>query len=436
MTAVRADATMSPGITMRGTIYKRVHVKRDGRRSVLYYGVVSSTDPETKKRHQDWGKGHPTKRDAAWDLRRRLDAQAVRAGLSPTTLKLGPYLWDQWLPSMVDRIEATTYAGYERAVRHATRHLGEIRLQSVTAGHLNQLYAELRASGGRYQDPKRAHETKPLAPGTVRAVHAVLSKALSEAVELGLLAANPATRAKPPRVGANPSIESWTAEELHQFLDFVRDDPVSAVWRLAASTGMRRGELVGLRWEDVELDRAALVVRQTRTMANRTVVTTTPKNGQPRVIDLDADTVEALAQLRAESEPSDHDLVVRAPGGSPLHPDRLSELFCRLVRDSGLRPIRLHDLRHTHASLLLKAGVPLKVVSERLGHADPAFTMRVYQHVMPGMQAAAARTFAEFVHAASADVGRRSSVNRGEAGSRVNPRVNRTGTEGPGRRWM
>jgi integrase len=301
-----------------------------------------------------------------------------------------------WLPSMVHQIEATTYAGYERAVRHATRHLGDIPLQ--------QLYAELRASGGRYKDPKRARETRPLATGTVRAVHAVLSKAFNEAIELGLLAANPATRAKPPRVTANANIESWTAEEVHRFLNFVRDDPLAAVWRLAAATGMRRGELVGLRWEDVEFERAVLVVRRTRTMAKRTVVTTTPKNGRPRVIDLDSDSLEALARLRAESEPSDHDLVVRAPDGSPLHPDRLSELFSKLVRDSGLRPIRLHDLRHTHASLLLKAGVPLKVVSERLGHADPAFTMRVYQHVMPGMQAAAARTFAEFVHAAGADV--------------------------------
>jgi integrase len=146
-----------------------------------------------------------------------------------------------------------------------------------------------------------------------------------------------------------------------------------------------------------------LSVRQARTLAGRTVLTTTPKSGQPRVIDLDEETLLLLAKLRADSRTGDHDLVVRAPDGSPMHPDRLSQRFNKLIRDSGLPPIRLHDLRHTHASLMLRAGVPLKVVSERLGHADPAFTMRVYQHVLPGMRAAA-RTFAEVIEAARSDV--------------------------------
>ena len=164
-------------------------------------------------------------------------------------------------------------------------------------------------------------------------------------------------------------------------------------------TGMRRGEILGLRWSDLDLDRARLSVRQALVSVGYEVVHSTPKSHSARVIDLDAETV---AQLRAHrrrqdeeraewgADYQDQDLVVAEENGEPIHPHTFSQAFERLIAKARLPTIRLHDLRHTHATLALKAGVPVKVISERLGHESPAFTLKQYAHVIPGMQAEAA----------------------------------------------
>ena len=177
-------------------------------------------------------------------------------------------------------------------------------------------------------------------------------------------------------------------------------------WRLAAMTGMRRGEVLGLRWRDVDLNSARLSVRHAVVSVAYTVLDSTPKSHQARVIDLDEATVDQLRshrerQRREREEWGDdyvgRDLVVAKEDGEALHPDSFSQTFERLVRRAGLRRIRLHDLRHTHATLAVKAGVPVKVISERLGHESPAFTLRQYAHVMPGMQAEAAAQIAKAI---------------------------------------
>jgi integrase len=181
---------------------------------------------------------------------------------------------------------------------------------------------------------------------------------------------------------------------------------LEAVWRLAAMTGMRRGEVLGLRWADVDLGAARLSVRQARVAVAYAVIESTPKSHNARVIDLDHETVELLrAHRRRQDEEraewggdyQEHGLVVAKEDGSPIHPHSFSQTFERLIKRAGIRPIRLHDLHHTHATLALKAGVPVKVVSERLGHESPAFTMKQYAHVIPGMQAAAAALVAELI---------------------------------------
>jgi integrase len=176
---------------------------------------------------------------------------------------------------------------------------------------------------------------------------------------------------------------------------------------LAANTGMRRGEILGLGWKDVELDRAPLSVNQAVVSVAYEVKVSDVKTGTARrTIDLDGRTVAVLRKWRKEEledrlaagHPWDKTgFVVARPDGSPIHPDYFSQCFDRAVARSGLPRIRLHDLRHTHASILLRAGQPVTVVSERLGHANPAFTMRVYQHVVPGMQADAAAAFSKAV---------------------------------------
>ena len=167
----------------------------------------------------------------------------------------------------------------------------------------------------------------------------------------------------------------------------------AALW-LAANTGMRRGEVLGLRWGDVDLKSARLSV-------NRSLISVAYELNESRgktrtarrTIDLDERTMDVLRTIRSPDSKVE-DYVFCHKDGTPIHPQVLSDAFKRLVGQSGLPRIRLHDLRHTHATLLLKAGVPIKVVSERLGHSTPGFTMATYQHVLPGMQAEAARTFA------------------------------------------
>jgi integrase len=204
-----------------------------------------------------------------------------------------------------------------------------------------------------------------------------------------------------------PEMIVWTHEQLRAFLAHVAGDRFNALWRLAATTGMRRGELLGPRWTDLDLDAGVLNVAQTRVKGGGTVGYGRPKTAKGRrAIALDEATV---AMLKAHRKTQARERLAWGPGyrdeglifcredGSPIDPDVLSQRFDRLVRDAGLPRIRLHDLRHTYATAALRAGVPIKVVSERLGHATPAITLAVYAHVLPGMDPEAAEQVAALV---------------------------------------
>jgi len=264
---------------------------------------------------------------------------------------------------------------------------------------LNALYARLQSEGSGHG---------ALSPKTVRYIHTTIHKALADAVDAGIAPKNVAERAKPPRPSRRSTrqVVSWDSHEIVQFLDAVANTRLAAVWRLAAMTGMRRGEILGLRWADLDLDARRLSVRQAVVAVAYEVIESTPKSHNARVIDLDHETVELLRMHRRHQEAEraewgedyeDHDLVAARENGTPIHPHSFSQTFERLLRRAGIRTIRLHDLRHTHATLALKAGVPVKVVSERLGHESPAFTLKQYAHVIPGMQAAAAAAVAELI---------------------------------------
>lgn len=186
------------------------------------------------------------------------------------------------------------------------------------------------------------------------------------------------------------------------FLDAVRSHRLHPAFHLAAHTGMRRGEVLGLRWQDLDLAAGRLSVRQALIeIAYEVHLSEVKTDTGRRTIDLDSGTVDVLKAWRIERaeenggvDPRGEELVFPKPGGSWIHPQSFSQILDRKVAKLDVPTISLHDLRHTHATLLLKAGVPVKVVSERLGHANVAFTMSVYQHVLPGMQAEAAETFA------------------------------------------
>jgi len=200
---------------------------------------------------------------------------------------------------------------------------------------------------------------------------------------------------------------TWTPEELRTFLESAAHDRLSAAWTLAATAGMRRGEVLGLRWQDVDLDNARLAVRQTIISVAYEIKVSTPKTAQGRrSIALDSETVRALRLHRTRQleerlalghKSCDHDIVFAQPDGRFIHPDGFGKAFQRLQVQAGIRKIRFHDLRHTHATLALQAGVNPRVVSERLGHSTVAITLDTYSHVLPGLQEEAAERVAKLV---------------------------------------
>ncbi len=318
--------------------------------------------------------GYRTKREALVALA-ELQTSLQRGDYVETTrITLADFLVDEWLPAVASTVRTSTLRSYRLHVeRYIVPRIGSRRLQQVSGAALNALYVELLAEG--------------LAPGTVRKTHTVLRRALRDAVRWGRIRLNAAVNADPPKQpgpGAR-NVTTWTAAELATFLTQLREDRLYALWHLLAYTGMRRGEAAGLRWIDVDLDIARLSVRQARVAVGYKVEVEEPKSVRSRRnIALDTETVEVLRRWRArqlrerlEWGPAwtDTGLVFTREDGVGLHPDRITKLFDAHVRRSGLVRIRLHDLRHTHATLALQAGVHPKVVSERLGHSSISLTL-------------------------------------------------------------
>jgi integrase len=215
--------------------------------------------------------------------------------------------------------------------------------------------------------------------------------------------------ADPPRINGEGrhEMKTWSAEQLAAFLASVREDRLHSLWHTLALTGMRRGEALGLLWEDVDLEAARISVRRALVPSGREVVVSEPKTARGRrSVALDPETIEVLkaraaSQLGEQQEWGDGwtetGLVFTQENGEALHPEVITRRFRQAVKKAMLPAIRLHDLRHTHATLALRAGIHPKVVSERLGHSTVSFTLDVYSHAIPAMQEEAASLLAGLV---------------------------------------
>jgi integrase len=349
------------------------------------------SDPVTGRRRQK-SKGGFRTRKAAEAALRELSA-SVDAGrfVERSTKTVGDYL-DEWLEVVRPRLRPTTWNSYRQSVAHIKGRIGAVPLQSLAPLEVENLYKQLLATRGR--------NGRLLSPKTVRGIHVVLRKALADAERLGLVVRNAAAAAKPP-VPAKYEHTTWTAEQLARFLDSIEGERQAAAFVLLATTGMRRGEALGLRWSDVDLAAGRLSIVQTITTVRDKMVVSPPKTARSRrSVSLDPGTVAALRdhrrrqneeRLRAgEAWAGASDLVFTNEVGEPVHPSALSRLFESSVHRSGLPRIRLHDLRHTYATVALAAGVHPKIVSERLGHATIAVTLDLYSHVTPAIDAEAA----------------------------------------------
>ncbi len=369
------------------------HTRRRGK--TWAFVVDIGTDPATGKRRQKWVSGFERERDAAKAMRDYIARIERGEAVAESSDTVAAYLRDQWLPLRRSKVKESTWAGYQDAVEgRIIPAMGALPLRKVTPKHIAKLYDDLLASGSR--DPRRG---PGLAPKTVRNTGLVLKKAFGDAVRLGLLARNPAQHVEMPRV-EQKEMKTWSTGQAREFIGFIRGDRLEALWILMLTSGMRRGELIGLKWADVDLDAGRLAVRRARVAVGYQIVWSSPKTAKSaRVIALDPATCEVLRAHRARQDAEkalvgdsyhDEDILFAKPDGSSLHPDYVSQRFGRLVKKAGLTMIRPHDTRHTAATLLLEAGIPVKVVSERLGHSTTSTTADLYQHVAPHMQEEAA----------------------------------------------
>lgn len=372
---------------------------KTGPRFLAKYSYTA--DDGTRK--QALKRGFPTRKAAADFLRERVSQVQRGEHVAPNRVTVAEH-FEQWLDGL--RKEPSTIASYRKNVRlHVVPHLGALRLEQLTGTRLTKLYRHLEREG-------RVDGQGGLSPRTVRYIHTIIHAGLKAAVRDGLVLTNAADKADPPsaKQAASPEMQFWTATQLRAFLGHDVEHELVMAWRLVANTGVRRGEALALQWRDVDWTTGRLSVRRSVTVAKtkgagEELVTGKPKSGRARVVDLDPTTLAALRSYRAQraeialSLAKDDALVLGTVDGATRHPERFTRAWSNAVdraqRDlPDLPSIRLHDLRHTHATILLGAGVPVKVVSERLGHASATITLGVYAHVMPGMQAEAAATFA------------------------------------------
>ncbi|HEX5267661.1 MAG TPA: site-specific integrase [Acidimicrobiales bacterium] len=306
-------------------------------------------------------------------------------------LTVRDYLIDAWLPAARSFLRPGTYSGYAVNVRaHLVPGLGPVLLVALDPVAINAFYGSLLANRDR-----------PLAPATVRRVHATLRRALGDGVRWGYLDRNPAAGADPPWAPRR-EMPVWDARQVARFLRATCSDPQFELWLFYFLTGVRRGEALALRWSDVDLEAATVTIRRSLLVVDHRLQIGEPKTARGRrQIAIDPHLVEALSGLRRRQGErgagGPDELVFARPDGRPLHPEQVTRRFNQLSDRAGLPPARLHGARHAHATLA--SGVDARIISARLGHSQVATTADIYQHALPGLDREAAVRIAGVVFA-------------------------------------
>ena len=379
---------------MRGYITKR------GKNS---YSIAISLgkDANTGKYKYQWTTVKGTKKETEKRLSELLHQLDNGTFIKPGKTTLAEYL-ERWLKDYAwPNLAPRTAEGYQYIVRsHLIPSLGQVPLTQLKPEHLQRLYSE-KLSAGRF-DGKGG-----LSKRSVQYIHVTLHKALKNAVKLGMIGRNPADAVEPPRP-QHHEMQTMNESDIYIFLKLAKSTPYYALFYLALFTGMRRSELLALRWCDVDLLLCQLSVTRTihQLHDGDIIFQQTKTDKSRRMVSLSPSTAIVLREHRELQEKTrqslgltltDEDLVFCQIDGKPLLPDSITHAWMKLARRTGMKGIRLHDARHTHASLMLKQGIHPKIVQERLGHSSIQITLDTYSHVAPGLQQAAANRFDDIV---------------------------------------
>ncbi|WP_342045960.1 site-specific integrase [Bacillus sp. OTU530] len=368
---------------MKGHTYKRG--------KTWTYVVDTGYDEISGKRKQKTKGGFATKKEAQTALAKVVSeiSEGSYVELSKETVE---NLLAMWLEMKKASLKETTFISYETSVKHIVYHLGRVTLEKLNATQIQRMCNTL---------------ANDLSSTTVNKIHNVLKRCLRYAVKIGMIQKNPAEFVDPQKEEPKELVV-WDEQQAQHFMELTKKSRNHIAFVLALTTGMRKGEILGLRWQDIDFENKSLSIRQTLSPLNK-IQTGGKTTAARRFISLPDMTLDALKQhrLRLKKEKlkmgeayTDNDLVVCTRFGNVLGHNDLSDSFQLYLKRSGLPKIRFHDLRHTHATLLLKAGVHVKIVSERLGHTNIAITLNTYSHIMPGMQEEAVRKFEELFQTA------------------------------------
>ena len=342
------------------------------------------------KRRQVYRRGFATKRKAEEEMRNLMTEAKGGTMVAPTRLTVGQYLTEHWLPVVENRVRPGTIDSYRKIVsRRIVPKIGGAELQLLDEPTVERWVAGLSSAG--------------LSAKTVRNAHGVLSTALRDALRLRLVSRNVATAAQLPRLDRRAP-RAWNTDEIRKFLQHVQTDRWSPMWRLFATTGLRRGEALGLRWKDVDLDAGVIAITNTRTVVTGQVVSGPPKTrAGERTIAIDGGTIAAMKAWKKVQNAErlamgagwpETDIVFAWPDGRLLYPQAVTKWFRALAAELGLPQIGVHGLRHTAATWMIATGVSPKLVAERMGHSNVSVTLSLYSHVLPGHDREAAEALA------------------------------------------
>ena len=360
--------------------------RKDGRWEGRY---TAGRDPETGKAIYKNVLGK-TQAEAKAKLKQSIEeAKGLDAG------KVGRYTVGQWMEVWFENYAKVkvrpsshqTYRGYLE--NHIKPNIGQIPLEKVTSLELQKFYKKLLSSG-RVARRESRKQPKGLSAKTVRNIHQIISSAMNLAREQKLIAANPADGCALPKL-EHREMQTLPVEQLQSFLREAKDSGVFGLYYLELATGLRRGELLGLKWEDIDLERGDLRVRRQIARINGEVVEAPLKTKNAyRTLPLAEDTVSIL--LEQKEKVGGSPWVFPSPTGGPISPDSVLHMLHRVLKRAGLPRIRFHDLRHTFATLALQNGVDVKTVSGMRGHFSAEFTLDTYAHVTTASQRQAAKT--------------------------------------------